>query len=139
MLQKNIIKKSMSYDFLQLMKQLNLRTYLNFHFQVGGQQSKNLQFVVADTVNNTMCAEKYKAIKGNDLITPTMICAGNWAEGGVGSCQGDSGGPLYYNGTVYGIISFGHSCAKPEYPGVSTNIATYAQWINETINENKVE
>lgn len=54
------------------------------------------------------------------------------------ACQGDSGGPLFLNepstglSTVVGIVSFGVSCGS-ELPGVYTRIASYTNWIEDTV------
>lgn len=60
-------------------------------------------------------------------ITDAMLCAGIPDTGGKDSCQGDSGGPLvkrtvHEDGTEththVGVVSWGYSCAAPNYPGV---------------------
>ncbi|XP_053600072.1 trypsin-7-like [Plodia interpunctella] len=57
-------------------------------------------------------------------ITDRMLCAG-FDEGGKDACQGDSGGPAVAESSSvqYGIVSFGLGCARPNKPGVYTNIA----------------
>ncbi|ROT72699.1 Serine proteinase stubble [Penaeus vannamei] len=49
------------------------------------------------------------------------------------SLTGDSGGPLtvVQNGrhVLAGLVSFGHSCALPEWPGIYTRISEYSDWI----------
>uniref|UniRef100_A0A803KA12 Peptidase S1 domain-containing protein n=1 Tax=Xenopus tropicalis TaxID=8364 RepID=A0A803KA12_XENTR len=44
-----------------------------------------------------------------------------------------SGGPLVCDGKVYGVVSWGHSCANPKYPGVYTAVANFQRWIYRTI------
>jgi len=59
-----------------------------------------------------------------------MICAGV-PEGGKDACQGDSGGPLVVGGQLVGIVSWGLSCALPDYPGVYSNVYTLKSFITE--------
>jgi trypsin len=46
--------------------------------------------------------------------------------------QGDSGGPMYYSNVLIGIVSWGKGCANGTFPGVSTNVASYSDWIVTT-------
>jgi len=83
-------------------------------------------------VSNEVCNS---ATSYNGSITANMLCAG-FAEGGVDSCQGDSGGPLFVpsgdGGYVQaGVVSFGNSCARPNFYGVYTRLAQpeFGAWI----------
>lgn len=91
----------------------------------GGQSSSTLMRVSVPIVNRTSCEKVYQPL---NAITSRMICAG-YTEGGKDACQGDSGGPLAANGVLYGIVSWGYGCAKPQYPGVYTNVASVRFWI----------
>ena len=61
-------------------------------------------------VNQKRCQVAYMR---DAPITPRMICAGFYDQGGKDACQGDSGGPLVSfsndDGTprLVGIVSFG--------------------------------
>jgi trypsin len=82
--------------------------------------------VTLSIVDHELCTFAYKDI---NPVTERMICAGHFECGGKDSCQGDSGGPLSANGTLYGIVSWGYGCARPNYPGVYTNVAYLRSWI----------
>ena len=68
-------------------------------------------------------------------ITDMMICAGSRAFD-KDSCLGDSGGPLVtkQNGRyeVSGVVSFGHGCARPPFPGVYASSYALLGWIKST-------
>lgn len=86
----------------------------------GGPASSVLMQVDLPIVTNAQC----NAIYGD--VASTQMCAG---IGGRDSCQGDSGGPLLYEGRQAGVTSYGVGCARPEWPGVYTRTADYADWI----------
>uniref|UniRef100_A0A665UPM6 Neurotrypsin n=1 Tax=Echeneis naucrates TaxID=173247 RepID=A0A665UPM6_ECHNA len=74
-------------------------------------------------------------------FTSRMLCAGSLSERHrVDSCQGDSGGPLVCQGeggrwVLTGVISWGHGCGNPSFPGVYTRVSRFLQWINKVINK----
>lgn len=66
-----------------------------------------------------------------------MVCAGT-QDGSIDACKGDSGGPLVcqdVNNVTYlwGIVSWGENCGKPEFPGVYTKVANYFDWISQHV------
>lgn len=85
---------------------------------------------------DNVCAEYYASV-----IAPydrdSMICAGE-LDGGRDSCQGDSGGPLVVRdaagvATLVGLVSFGEGCARPGVPNVNTRVASFLEFVRETI------
>ena len=66
-----------------------------------------------------------------------MICAGILDVGGRDACGGDSGGPLLHNSILVGVISWGHDCAHPYFPGVYARVAPYYEWIAENVDLNR--
>nr|XP_012421658.1 PREDICTED: complement factor I [Odobenus rosmarus divergens] len=66
-----------------------------------------------------------------------MDCAGT-DDGSIDSCKGDSGGPLVCKDVnnvtyVWGVVSWGENCGRPEYPGVYTKVANYFDWISHHV------
>ncbi|XP_043216951.1 serine proteinase stubble-like [Amphibalanus amphitrite] len=94
-----------------------------------GRQPSVLQKVTLQVWENSQCASSYGKSAPGGIIS-SMLCA---AAAGKDSCSGDSGGPLMHvtNGVVYqvGVVSWGIGCAKPEYPGVYTRVASLRSWI----------
>uniref|UniRef100_A0A2K5CXX3 Complement factor I n=1 Tax=Aotus nancymaae TaxID=37293 RepID=A0A2K5CXX3_AOTNA len=71
---------------------------------------------------------------GNRFYEKEMECAGTY-DGSIDACKGDSGGPLVCmdaNNVAYiwGVVSWGENCGKPEFPGVYTKVANYFDWIS---------
>ncbi|CAH2095034.1 unnamed protein product [Euphydryas editha] len=97
--------------------------------QQGGISSPILRDVEIYTVNNTLCRQRYAQLGLGNRVTQNMICAGLLDVGGRDACQGDSGGPLYYGNILIGVVSWGYGCAHAVYPGISTNVASYTNWI----------
>jgi len=93
-----------------------------------------LRQVVLPLVNWNKC----KRLNYNFRITLTknMLCAG-YMEGGKDACRSDSGGPLVCKQDEHwwqhGVVSWGSGCAKPNNPGVYTNVTMFLTWIyNQT-------
>lgn len=67
-------------------------------------------------------------------IVGNFLCAG-YTQGDKDACQGDSGGPLMLKSEgkwmQIGIVSFGHKCGEPGYPGVYTRVSEFADWIKK--------
>ncbi|WP_031072790.1 S1 family peptidase [Streptomyces sp. NRRL S-118] len=92
----------------------------------GGSQQRYLLKAQVPFVSDASCQQSY----GNDLVPGEEICAG-YAQGGVDTCQGDSGGPMFRKDNTgawiqVGIVSWGEGCARPGYPGVYTEVSTFA-------------
>lgn len=92
----------------------------------GGQQ-RYLRKAQVPFVSDAQCEQAY----GADLTPGDEICAGDLANGGVDSCQGDSGGPMFRKDDAgawiqVGIVSWGQGCAEPGYPGVYSQVSTFA-------------
>jgi len=94
----------------------------------GGSSPVVLMKVDVPVVSDAQCRVAY----GAGAIADSMICSG---EGGKDSCQGDSGGPMMcpMGGVNYlcGIVSWGRGCARPDFPGVYTEVSYFADWTKE--------
>jgi secreted trypsin-like serine protease len=95
----------------------------------GGPQSPILLKASVPHVPDNVCDDTYE-----NLIPNEMICAG-LRRGGVDTCQGDSGGPMFRRDAAnqwiqVGITSFGFGCARPQTPGVYTEVSTFAAAIS---------
>ncbi len=97
----------------------------------GGSQQRYLLKATVPFVSDAAC----KAYGGlySGLVANEEICAG-FDAGGVDTCQGDSGGPMFRKDNAggwiqVGIVSWGEGCARPEAPGVYTEVSTFASAI----------
>ncbi|GAA0672988.1 serine protease [Kitasatospora atroaurantiaca] len=95
----------------------------------GGGQQRYLQKATVPFVDDSTCSSAYPG-----LVTNASICAGYVDAGGVDTCQGDSGGPMFRRDgsgswIQVGITSWGQGCAEAGYPGVYTQVSTYASAI----------
>ncbi|MEJ3742030.1 serine protease [Actinomycetes bacterium KLBMP 9797] len=94
-------------------------------------QQRHLREVAVPYVSDRVCGKAYRGA-GYDFANKEMLCAGDTRKGGVDACQGDSGGPLVRRdgagGWVQvGVVSWGHGCARRNYPGVYTQLSTFAE------------
>jgi secreted trypsin-like serine protease len=94
----------------------------------GGGQQRYLLKANVPFVDDTSCRSSYPS-----LIAAEEICAG-FPQGGVDTCQGDSGGPMVRrdgagNWVNVGIVSWGEGCARPNRPGVYTQVSYFASAI----------
>uniref|UniRef100_A0A8C9ICY1 Peptidase S1 domain-containing protein n=1 Tax=Piliocolobus tephrosceles TaxID=591936 RepID=A0A8C9ICY1_9PRIM len=100
-----------------------------------------LQEVAVPLLDSNACELMYHlgepSLAGQRLIQDDMLCAGS-VQSKKDSCQGDSGGPLVcpINDTWVqaGIVSWGFGCARPLRPGVYTQVLSYTDWIQRTLN-----
>ncbi|MEU8518487.1 serine protease [Streptomyces sp. NBC_01216] len=95
----------------------------------GGAQQRYLRKATVPFVSDAACQAAY----GSSLVPAEEICAG-YNQGGVDTCQGDSGGPMFRRDDAgawiqVGIVSWGEGCARPGYPGVYTEVSTFASAI----------
>jgi trypsin len=99
----------------------------------GSGLAANLKKVTVPVVSDAECRQSY----GTSEIADSMICAG-LPEGGKDSCQGDSGGPFVEEDSKaqIGVVSWGYGCARPDYPGVYTEVSYYVDWIEKTVSLN---
>ncbi|MFJ4469352.1 serine protease [Streptomyces sp. NPDC089424] len=96
----------------------------------GGAQQRYLLKADVPFVSDATC-RSYSGYSG--LIANEEICAG-YTAGGVDTCQGDSGGPMFRRDAAgawvqVGITSWGIGCARPNAPGVYTEVSTFASAI----------
>ncbi|WAZ24309.1 serine protease [Streptomyces cinnabarinus] len=96
----------------------------------GGSQQRYLLKATVPFVSDATC-RSYSGYGG--LIANEEICAG-YTAGGVDTCQGDSGGPMFRRDAAnqwiqVGIVSWGIGCARPNAPGVYTEVSTFASAI----------
>jgi secreted trypsin-like serine protease len=97
----------------------------------GGAQQRYLRKATVPFVSDATCNSS--AMYGGDVIASNEICAG-YVAGGVDTCQGDSGGPMFRRDSAnawiqVGIVSWGEGCARPNKPGVYTQVSFFAATI----------
>lgn len=106
--------------------------------ETGRAKADTLQKVIVPIVSDKDCEDLYRVIGYTGPIRDTMLCAGE-EIGGKDACQGDSGGPFVCKGLdnryyLAGIVSWGVGCARPNVPGVYTEVSRYIGWIDNVVN-----
>ncbi|GLW33485.1 serine protease [Actinoplanes regularis] len=97
----------------------------------GGSQQRYLLKATVPFVSDTTCNSS--SMYNGEIIASNEICAG-YTAGGVDTCQGDSGGPMFRRDSAnawiqVGIVSWGDGCARPNKPGVYTQVSYFASTI----------
>ncbi|WP_433370948.1 serine protease [Actinoplanes sp. CA-142083] len=97
----------------------------------GGSQQRYLLKAQVPFVSDATCNSA--AMYGGEIIATDEICAG-YTSGGVDTCQGDSGGPMFRTDAAgawvqVGIVSWGDGCARPNKPGVYTQVSYFSSAI----------
>ncbi|ROT84738.1 trypsin [Penaeus vannamei] len=104
----------------------------------GGKSADLLQKVIVPIISDKECEDSYRVIGYTGPVVDSMMCAGH-EFGGKDACQGDSGGPFACRGAdnryyLAGIVSWGIGCARPNVPGVYTEVSRYINWIDDVVN-----
>ncbi|BCJ44098.1 trypsin [Actinoplanes ianthinogenes] len=97
----------------------------------GGSQQRYLLKATVPFVSDATCNSR--SMYNGEIIATDEICAG-YTSGGVDTCQGDSGGPMFRRDAAnawiqVGIVSWGDGCARPNKPGVYTQVSYFASTI----------
>ncbi|KAI4551283.1 hypothetical protein MJT46_017535 [Ovis ammon polii x Ovis aries] len=88
----------------------------------GSEGRDSCQEVEVPVVGSQVCNQHYRKVENTTKpIEDDMLCAGSKRQD---SCKGDSGGPLVClwkcSWVQVGVVSWGHKCALPDFPGVYT-------------------
>jgi secreted trypsin-like serine protease len=94
----------------------------------GGAQQRYLLKAQVPFVSDATCNSA--AMYNGEVIATDEICAG-YTAGGVDTCQGDSGGPMFRTDSAgawvqVGIVSWGDGCARPNKPGVYSQVSYFS-------------
>ena len=93
-----------------------------------GSQQRYLLKAQVPFVSDATCNSA--SMYNGEVIATDEICAG-YTAGGVDTCQGDSGGPMFRADSAgawvqVGIVSWGDGCARPNKPGVYTQVSYFS-------------
>nr|AAC39130.1 midgut-specific serine protease 1 [Stomoxys calcitrans] len=99
-----------------------------------GSLPNTLQTLEVDIIGYTECKA---AVPLDAPLADVNICSYT-AGTKDGACNGDSGGPLVKNTKggyeLVGLVSWGYvGCASTQMPSIYTSVASYKQWIADTI------
>jgi secreted trypsin-like serine protease len=94
----------------------------------GGAQQRYLLKAQVPFVSDATCNSA--SMYNGEVIATDEICAG-YTAGGVDTCQGDSGGPMFRTDSAgawvqVGIVSWGDGCARPNKPGVYSQVSYFS-------------
>jgi secreted trypsin-like serine protease len=94
----------------------------------GGSQQRYLLKAQVPFVSDATCSSA--SMYNGEIIATDEICAG-YTSGGVDTCQGDSGSPMFRADSAgawvqVGIVSWGDGCARPNKPGVYTQVSHFS-------------
>jgi secreted trypsin-like serine protease len=94
----------------------------------GGGQQRYLLKATVPFVSDATCNSA--SMYNGEVIATDEICAG-YAAGGTDTCQGDSGGPMFRRNASnawvqVGIVSWGDGCARPNKPGVYSQVSRFS-------------
>ena len=97
-----------------------------------GSQSRYLLKATVPFVSDSTCNSS--SMYAGAVIATDEICAG-YTAGGVDTCQGDSGGPMFRADSAgawiqVGIVSWGDGCARPNKPGVYSQVSYFSSAIS---------
>ncbi|CAO1429879.1 unnamed protein product [Diamesa tonsa] len=111
-------------------------------FGEGGKYQEILKKIDLPVVERHRCTEMFKNTRLGIRfqLHESLICAGG--EEGIDSCTGDGGSPLVCpvpgnKGYFYqaGIVAWGIGCGGRNVPGAYTNVALFADWIENKIKQ----
>ena len=92
------------------------------------RQSSTLQAIKVNVLSHEACVGHYS----RKDVTTNMLCA---RAPGADACYGDSGGPFTMEEgertVLIGVVSWGLECARPQWPGVYSRVASVLDWVRQ--------